>query len=119
MNAPSLWETPGHFKDVLCIAQGESKGYFKLDPCGTRIMISTRFHLGPPNGRSAPPPVPVGRRLRVRAGCKRRPETNALPATRAVPAPPFPGYSALQADCPVMTESCRAADWHDSDWELD
>src|SRR5256885_12970311 len=55
--------------------------------------------------RSAPPPVPVGRRLRVRAGCKRRPETNALPATRAVPAPPFPGYSALQADCPVMTES--------------
>ena len=53
--------------------------------------------------RSAPPPVPVGRRLRVRAGCKRRPETNALPATRAVPAPPFPGYSALQADCPVMT----------------
>src|SRR5437773_6296748 len=60
--------------------------------------------------RSAPPPVPVGRRLRVRAGCKRRPETNALPATRAVPAPPFPGYSALQADCPVMTESCRAAD---------
>ena len=34
------------FKDVLCIAQGESKGYFKLDPCGTRIMISTRFHLG-------------------------------------------------------------------------
>src|SRR5207244_5086514 len=67
--------------------------------------------------RYAPPRVPVARRLRVPVGRRRRPETNALPATRAVPAPPFPGYSALQADCPVMTESCRAADWLGSDWE--
>src|SRR5437660_4939861 len=115
MNAPSLLGDARAFKDVLCIAQGESKGYFKLDPCGTRIMISTRFHLGPPNGRSAQPRVRVVRRLRVLVGRRRRPETNALPATRAVPAPPFPGYSSLQADCPVMTDSCRDADLLDSD----
>src|SRR5439155_26602475 len=92
-------------QDDLWMETGEGKGSFKLDPCGTRIMISTRFHLGPPNGRSAQPRVRVPRRLRVLVGRRRRPETNALPATRAEPAPPFPGCSALQADCPVMTES--------------
>src|SRR5205807_427899 len=64
------------FKDVLCIAQGEGKGYFKLDPCGTRIMISTRFHLGPPNVLSAQPRVRVARPP-ISARARQRPRTQA------------------------------------------